>query len=132
MFLLIWSNISKIFWKASTKFQSVFCKIYTHFIHNLPEFLENFLKDYQNFFKISTNISQNEYFFLIYVPFSRQFPSPLLAFYHVSSKFLKFFFEDLLKVSVKLQLKFDQIFILVYLKIFLQVSEALLNFSFDA
>ncbi len=42
-----------------------------------------------------------------------------------SSKFLKFFLEGLLRVSVKLQLKFAQIFILVYSKIFLQVSKVL-------
>ncbi len=36
------SNISKTFWKASTKFQQVFCKIYTNFIHNLPKSLNFF------------------------------------------------------------------------------------------
>ncbi len=48
--------------------------------------------------------------------------------YQVFCKFLKIFFKDLLRASIKLQLKFAQIFILVYLKIFLQISEVLLNF----
>ncbi len=50
------SNISKIFWKASTKFQQAFCRLYTNFIHNLPTFFKNFLKDFQNFHKAFPNI----------------------------------------------------------------------------
>ncbi len=37
------SNTSTIFWKASIKFEQVFCKIYTNFIYNLIKFLKNLL-----------------------------------------------------------------------------------------
>ncbi len=53
------------------------------------------------------------------------------SFIDILSTFLQIsqiFFKDLLRVSIKLQLKFAQIFILVYLKIFLLVSEMFLNF----
>ncbi len=45
-----------------------------------------------------------------------------------SAKFLKFVFKDLLRVSIKLQLKFDQISILVYLKILLRFSKVFSTF----
>ncbi len=51
------SNISKTFWKASTKFQQVFCKIYTYFVHNLIKFL-NFFFNFQNFCEVFPNIPQ--------------------------------------------------------------------------
>ncbi len=50
-------NISKIFWKASTKFQKVTCKTYANFIHNLIKFLKNFFKNFQNFREVFPNIS---------------------------------------------------------------------------
>ncbi len=110
------SNNSKIFWKASTKFQ-VFCKIYTNsFIIYLrflkfSQLFQDFLEVYPNiplifFFKISTKITQNKYLFLIFAVSSRQFLSALLIFSQVSCKFPKSFFKDLLRVSIKLQLKY--------------------------
>ncbi len=113
--------------------------IHKHFIHNLFEFLTNFLIDFKNFRDVYANIllfffqNFNKYYsklilFLIFAIFSRQFFSHLLIFYQFFCKFLKFFFKDLLRVSIKLQLKFAQIFILVYLKIFLRFSEVFLNF----
>ncbi len=50
------SNTSTIIWKVSIEFEQVFCKIYTNFIHNLPNFLKNFLHDFQNFNKFFQNI----------------------------------------------------------------------------
>ncbi len=41
-------------------------------------------------------------------------------------------FQKFTQISMKLQLKVGQIFILVYLNIFLQVSEVFLNFFFDS
>ncbi len=79
------------------------------------------------FFKISTNITTQKV-----IPFSnfrctfsavpRFFIDILSSFF---CKFLKFFFKDFFSVSIKLYLRFAQIFILVYLKIFLQVSEVI-------
>ncbi len=91
------SNTSAIFWKASIKFEQVFCKIYTNFIHNLPKFFPNIPLI---FFNILTNITKNSYFLKIFVVFSRQFPNPLLTFYQVFCKFLKFSFKDLLRFSI--------------------------------
>ncbi len=84
---------------------------------------QNFLQVFPNssliFFKILTNITEDEYLFLTFAVHPRQFLSPLLKFYRVFCKFLKFFFKDILWVSIKFQLKFAQIFILVLLKNFL-------------
>ncbi len=80
----------------------------------------------QFFFKISTNITQN---LLIFAVFSRQFLSQLLTFYQVFYKCLIFKKKDLLRVAIKLQLKFAQIFILIYLKFFLEISDVF-NFFF--
>ncbi len=49
------SNISEIFWRASTK--SSFWKIYTSFINNLLKFFKNVFKNFQNFRDVFPNIS---------------------------------------------------------------------------
>ncbi len=102
------SNTSTIFWKASIKFEYIFCKIYTNFIHKLPKFLKNF----QNFLEFFPNISLiffqnfNKYYsklvlfkFLLYFFHS----SPFLYRHFIEFFFLQnfqFFFNDLLKVSI--------------------------------
>ncbi len=125
------SNTSTIIWEASIKFKQVFCKFYTNFIHNSPNFLKNFNKFFHNipliFFQNFNKYYSKVFKFLcIFWTVSQSFVDILSIFF----KFLKFFFRDLLKVSIKLQLKFVQIFILIYLKIFLPVSEVFLNFFF--
>ncbi len=52
-----------------------------------------------------------------------------LTFHRVFANFSNFF-SKIYSVSIELRLKFVQIFILVYLKIFLQVSKVFLNFFF--
>ncbi len=110
------------FLKGNTKFLIFcICKIYTNSFIIYQSFLNNFLMilkfprsffEYSSiFFKISTN---------------RQFLSLLLTVYQVFFlKIPQFFFKDLRGVLIKLQLKFAHIFILVYLKISLQVSEVI-------
>ncbi len=92
------SNVSKIFWKTGTKFQLFFCKIYKNFIHNLFKFLKNFLKDFQNFREILTNIpiffqNFNEYysklilfsnFHLIFSRVPQSFIEILSSFWQIS------------------------------------------------
>ncbi len=80
---------------------------------------------------MSTNITQNNYFFLIFTVFFWQFLRRLLKFYHVFLQTtLFFFFSKIFSVSIKLQLKFSQIFILVYL-IFFQIPNMFLIFFFQ-
>ncbi len=52
----IMKHISTIFLKTSIKFELVFCKIFTNFIHNLPKIFKNFLNDFQNLPDFSANI----------------------------------------------------------------------------
>ncbi len=92
----------------------------------LPEF---FLKDYQNFHEVFPDIFQ--FFFSkfqqillktnSFFSFSLYFlDSPSVPYWHfikLFGNFSIFFFKDLLKILITLQLKFSQIFILVYLKI---------------
>ncbi len=90
--------------------------MYTNFIHNLLEFLKNVLKGLQNFRQVYPNIPliffQNVYKYysklIVFSNFCCIFstvPQALIdAFFFY--KLLKFFFKDLLKISIKLQLKF--------------------------
>ncbi len=91
-------------------------------------FLEVFLIITLIFFQNFNKYYSKLILFLIFTAFSRQFLSSLLTFYKFFATSSNFIFKDLLGVSIKLQLKFVQIFILVYLKFFLQVSEVFLNF----
>ncbi len=109
-------------------------KIYINFIHNLLEFLTNFIIDFQNFRAVFPNIpltvfrNYNKYYLKLILLLIFAIPQSLITFYQFFCEFLKLFFNDLLRVSIKLQLKFAQIFILFYLQNFLRFSKVFLNF----
>ncbi len=115
-------NFNKFFLKFTQIVFTTWPRFFKNFFKYFQNFHEVFPNIPQNFFKISTNITQNKYFFIIFAIFSRQFLCPILTFYQVFCKFLNFFFNILLSLSIKLLLKF-----LVYLKTLLQVSKKFLN-----
>ncbi len=81
-------------------------------------------------FKISTIITQNNYFFLIFVEFSWQFLSLLLTFYQIFCKFPNFFrrFTCIDKVTVEIFLNFYS----GLLKNFLANFWSIFKFFFDS
>ncbi len=100
------ANISKIFGQARAKFKFFcICKVYTNSFIIYRSFLNMFsmilkfprsFPEYSsNFFFISTNITQNEYLFLIFAVLSRQFLNPLLTFCQVFGQIPQFFFSKI-------------------------------------
>ncbi len=108
-------------------------------MHNLLKFLTNFIIDFQNFRAVFPNIPlivfQLRQILLKPNTFSNFrhifFDSSSVTYLHLINFFVNFsnYFSMIYsKVSIKLQLKFAQIFILVNYKIFLRFSEVFLNF----
>ncbi len=121
------SDISKIFRKASTKF------------HNLSKFLVNFHKYFQNFYEVFSHIALiflqnvNKYYsklilFSNFHSFFSTIPQSLIEILSNFVKIFRIFFERFTRSHNKVTVEGFQIFILVYLKIFLQVSKVFLNF----
>ncbi len=108
------------------------CKIYTNSFIIYPSFLNNFSmtsKFPQSFSKYSSDFfffNFNEFYSLIL------FSNFQCIFSTVPQSFIDIFssFFQIPQVSIRLQLKFAQIFILVYLKIFLQDSKFQAVFKF--
>ncbi len=104
--------------KPTLSFLKIFSKIFKISRKNFRIFLHFYFFIFFQNYKHYSKLILRPTFHCIY----SQFLNPLLTIYKVFCKLLNIF-AKIYSVFIKLQLKFGQIFILVYLKIFLQVSE---------